>query len=718
MKKTGAGKTVSSGSTERAGLRRRDFFKLLGAGIFIIFETWDSFELMALPAEQRRALPADFNAFLWIAEDGSVSCYTGKIEMGQGIITSLAQMMADELDVEMEKVKMVMGDTDLCPWDMGTFGSMTTRFFAPPMRAAAAEARTILLQLGAERLGVPQSQLEVKNGIITDKMNDKNKVSYAELTKGKKIEKHLDIKPNVKDYTQFKIVGKPNLHQDARLKVTGQAKYSGDMLFPDTLFARVLRPPSHGAKLVSADVSEAEKMEGIKVVREGDFIAVLHKNRDKADEAIVKVNAEYSFDEMKVDDKTIFEHLLKTASSVNLIASKGDLATGRQLSETVIDSEFYNSYVAHAPIEPHTAAARMEDGKITVWASTQRPFPVQETISRELGIPLEKVRVNTPFVGGGFGGKSASLQASEAARLAKITGKPVMVAWTREEEFFYDTFRPAAVVKITSGMNKSGKINLWDYHVYYAGDRGSDTIYDVPNAYTTSHGSGSTGPKAHPFGTGAWRAPGNNTNTFARESQINILASKAGIDPLEFRLKNLKDERMIGVLKAVAELFGYTPAKNPSGRGYGIACGTDTGTYVAHIAEVKVDKKTGHVQVVRVACAQDMGLCINPEGSIIQMEGCITMGLGYCLTEEIQFQGGKIDNLSFDAYELPRFSWLPKISTLILDKKDQPPQGGGEPAIICMGGLIANAIFDATGARLFQLPMTPARILEAIKKIG
>ena len=221
----------------------------------------------------------------------------------------------------------------------------------------------------------------------------------------------------------------------------------------------------------------------------------------------------------------------------------------------------------------------------------------------------------------------------------------------------------------------------------------------------------------HPFGTGAWRAPGNNTNTFARESQINIMAWKAGMDPLEFRLKNLKDEKMIGVLKAVADKFGYTPGKTPSGRGYGIACGTDVGTWVAHMAEVKVDKKTGHVQVIRVACAQDMGLCVNPQGATIQMEGCITMGLGYALTEEIQFQGGDIKNHSFDTYELPRFSWVPKIDTVIMDKKDQAPQGGGEPAIICMGALIANAIFDATGARLYQLPMTPERILEALKKV-
>jgi CO/xanthine dehydrogenase Mo-binding subunit len=206
-------------------------------------------------------------------------------------------------------------------------------------------------------------------------------------------------------------------------------------------------------------------------------------------------------------------------------------------------------------------------------------------------------------------------------------------------------------------------------------------------------------------------------NTYARESQIEILASRAGIDPLEFRLKNLKDERLIAVLKAASDKFGWTPAKGPSGRGFGIACGSDVGTYVAVIAEVKVNKETGHVQVVRVACAQDMGLCVNPQGATIQMEGCITMGMGYALTEEVQFSGGKVHNENFYSYELPRFSWVPKIDTIILDRQNQPPQGGGEPAIICMGGVIANAIFDASGARMFQIPMTPERLLDALKKV-
>jgi isoquinoline 1-oxidoreductase len=269
------------------------------------------------------------------------------------------------------------------------------------------------------------------------------------------------------------------------------------------------------------------------------------------------------------------------------------------------------------------------------------------------------------------------------------------------------------VVKVISGADKQGKIRVWDYHEYYAGSRGSDTIYDVPNQRTTSY----SGKDVHPFATGAWRAPGNNTNTFARESQIDIMASRLGIDPLEFRLINLKDERMKGVLTAVADLFGWTPGKTPGGRGFGIACGTDAGSYVAHMAEVRVDKSTGQVQVVRVACAQDMGFCVNPEGAKIQMEGCIMMGLGYALTEEVEFKGGDVLTSNYGTYKIPLFSWLPTIETRILDKKE-PMQGGDEPAIICMGGVIANAIFDACGARLYQLPMTPERVLAAMSTKG
>lgn len=707
----------NSASPENGGMPRRDFFKLLGGGIIIFFRPWGGIDLLGLPGDQARSLPKDYNAFLSIAEDGTVTCFTGKIEMGQGIITSLPQMMADELNVPLEKVKMVMGDTDLCPWDGGTWGSLTTRAFGPAMRAAAAEAKGVLLGLASVQLGVPEAQLEAKDGIIIDTKNTKKSVSYSQLAKGKRIEKFLDVKPTPEDYTKFNYVGKSYKHSDANLKVTGAAKYTGDLKLAGMVYARILRPPSHGAKLTSVDYSAAEKLPGIEVIKDGDLVAVLHENREKADAALATIKAEYSFKEMPVNDKTVFEWMLKSDSRANVVRSKGDLETGRQLSAKVFESEYHDPYLAHAPIETHTALAQFENGKMTVWAATQTPYPLQDSLSRELGLPLDKVRVIVPFVGGGFGGKSAYQQGIEAAKLAKLSGKPVMVMWTRDEEFFYDNFHSAAVIKIKSGIDKEGMIKLWDYHVYYAGTRGSETIYDVPNNKTTDYSRNREAPPVHPFSTGPWRAPNANTNTFAREVQIDIMASAAGIDPLEFRLKNLKDEKMIGCLKAVADKFGYVPGKSPSGRGIGVACGTDAGTWVAHMAEIKVDKSTGKVTVVRIACSQDMGLCVNPEGATIQMEGCIMMALGYTFTEELFFEGGKIIDRGFDTYEIPKFSWLPKIDTVILDRKDKAPQGGGEPAIVSVGAVIASAIYDATGARLYRMPMTPARVLEALKKV-
>ncbi len=697
---------------------RREFLKVMGGGIFIFLALGDA-ELFAQQKGGRPALPTDFNAFLRIGEDGRVTCFTGKVEMGQGVVTSLAQMLAEELKMPVEQVDMVMGDTDLCPWDMGTFGSMSTRYFGPPLRAAGAEARGVLLELAAEHLQTPVADLTVEHGAICPKGQKEKRVSYAELARGKTIERHLKQKAPLEAVADFQLVGKPVLRRDSRDKVTGVAKYAADIRLPGMLCAKILRPPAHGATLKSVDTSEAAKIEGVRVVKEGDLVAVLHRHPDVAEMALKKVKAEFDLPKADVDDKTIFDHLLRVAPEGRSLGKGGDLKTGEQLASQVVEATYLNSYVAHSPIEPHAAVANLDGDKMTVWPSTQTPFSLRDELARTLGMPAAKVRVIPPFLGGGFGGKSGGQQAVEAAILAKAVGKPVQVAWSRPEEFFFDTFRPAAIVKIKSGVDGAGQIVLWDFHVYFAGEREARHFYNIPHHSTMSHGGGfRSEPGTHPFATGAWRAPGTNTNSHARESQIDIMAAKAGVDPVEFRLKNLKDPRMIRVLKAAAEKFEWTPQKAPSGRGLGVACGIDSGTYVAHIAEVKVDKELGKVQVKRVVCAQDMGLVINPAGAIIQMEGCITMGLGYALGEEIHFKGGDIIDRDYSTYQIPQFTWLPKIETVLIDAKTSPAQGGGEPAIIVMGALVANAIFDAIGVRLYQLPMTPERVLAAIEKSG
>jgi nicotinate dehydrogenase subunit B len=694
-------------------LTRRAFFALPGTGLFLLVSAQ---EPTRLPV--RQGYPTDFNAYLRIAGDGRVTCFAGKVELGQGVTNTLAQLLAEELDVPFDSVDVVLSDTGRCPWDMGTFGSLTVRQFGPVLRAAGAEARAILLQMAGEHLDAPPARLQVKAGAVTDPASGRH-VSYGQLVEGKRIERHIEHVP-VKPVSAFTVVGQSPVRRDGIDKITGKGRYSGDVKLPGTLHARLLRPPAHGATLKSVDTSAAEKIPGVRVVKESGMVAILHEHRDVAEQALGLVKAEFDRPASGPDDQTIFEHLLKTAPPAQVVFAGGNLAEGERLASAVVEREYRNAYVAHAPIETHTATASIEDGKVTVWASTQTPFPVKSQVAQALGMPPENVRVIAPYVGGGFGGKSASLQAVEAARLAKITGKPVQVVWDRAEEFFYDTFRPAAVVQIRAGVTKAGKLAFWNFEVTGAGDREARTFYDVPHQRTTSAGGwGGGNPSGmHPFAIGPWRAPSVNTNTFARECHMDLLAQQAGMDPVEFRLKNLSNPRMRRVLEAAARQFGWKPGRTPSGRGVGAACGMYAETCVAMCAEVAVDAATGRTRVKRVVCAQDNGVTVSPEGIRQQIEGSITMGLGYALAEEVRFRNGEVLDRNFDSYEISRFSWLPKIETVLIDNPGTPALGSGEPPIITMGAVIANAIYDATGAPMLQLPITPERVKQARQSRG
>jgi isoquinoline 1-oxidoreductase len=593
---------------------------------------------------------------------------------------------------------------------------MSTRFFGPALRAAAAEAKTVLLDLAAERLKAPTRHLSVENGVVFVTADRKSRVTFGQLAKGQKITRRLDGKAVTTSVSEFTVMGKPVKRTDAVAKVTGRAQYAGDIRVSDMLYANILRPPAHGAALKNVNTAAAEKMPGVIVVNRDGLIAALHHDPEAAEKALASIKAEFDLPRPTVDDTTIFEHLLDSAPQAQETDRRGDLAAGEKAAVSVIEGKYLTAYGAHAPIETHTALARIEGGKATVWISTQSPFRNRQQIAQAIGFAPERVRVITPFVGGGFGGKNPAQQAVEATRLAQITGKPVQVTWSRAEEFFYDTYRPAAVVKIKSGIDRAGKICLWDYNVYFAGARSAEQFYDVPHNIIRVYGRGMGGETQHPFATGPWRAPGAPVNVFARESQIDIMAARAKIDPLEFRLNNISDPRMRKVLQTTADRFGWKKAAAPSGRGFGIACGMDAETYVAEIAEATVESASGRVKVKRIVCAQDMGIVINPEGATMQMEGCIMMGLGYALSEDIRFKGGQILTTNFDTYALPRFSWMPQIETILVKNDELPPKGGGEPPIVPIGAAVANAIFDATGARLYQFPMTPERVQGGLKK--
>jgi isoquinoline 1-oxidoreductase len=470
-------------------INRREFLKRMGGGLIIILSLSEFIEANA-DILQGRQMPEDLNVYLRIKEDGRVDCFTGKIEMGQGVITSLAQMLADELDVSLSSIDMIMGDTELCPWDMGTFGSMSTRFFGPPLRTAGAEARATLMQLASKELNTDVTLLTVNEGVVSVK-NDKSKsITYAELTKGKKIVKAVQEKPPLKKPSEFKIIGKPVLKQDSFLKVTGKAIFAADVRLDGMLYASIIRPPVHGAEIGNIDTSEAESIEGVIMINEGDLLATLHPEKAVAEKASAKVKVEYKPPASDVNDKNIFEYLLNNAPEGEIVDEGGNLESGKKEAKIQFEKTYYNSYVAHATMEPHAATARVSNGKIDIWASTQTPFRAESQVAELLGFPEDKVRIRQAFVGGGFGGKSNTQQILEAARLASITNKPVQVEWTRREEFFYDLFRPAAVVKVSSGIDDEGKITKWDYGVYSAGERGARHFYDIPNHKTTVFGSG------------------------------------------------------------------------------------------------------------------------------------------------------------------------------------------------------------------------------------
>jgi isoquinoline 1-oxidoreductase len=689
-------------------LDRREFLKKLGGGIIVVF-CLGKLSLLNGFSQNSSNEDLNFNAYLRVKEDGRVDCYTGKIEMGQGIITSLAQVMAEELEISIENVDMIMGDTELCPYDAGTWGSLTTRFADPVIRAAAAEACEILMNLAAENLGVSKENLTISNGVIFVTNEPSKEVTYAQLTKGKKIVQTLEIKPEIKKENVFKLIGKPIISTDAIAKVTGKAMYSGDIKLPNMVYAVVVRPTVYGSKKISVNTDGLAAFEGVELIEDDDLVAVVHSNPEIANSAARKVKVTWQAPEINVDDTSIFSYLDNEIKDYKVFQESGDLENGKQIATTIVEGIYYDGYKAHAPMETHSATCYFENNKLTIWASTQTPFGTRDQLARELNMPVENIHVKQIFLGGGFGGKIYNQQAIEAAKISKICNKPVQLVWTRREEFMYDKFRPAALVKTVSGVDVNGKLTTWEFDIYCAGTRGTSLFYDIPNNRTRMFNKNDV----QIFGTGAWRAPGNNTTTFARESQIDVTAHKAGIDPLEFRLNNLKNEDMAATLKLAADTFGWNRKKDEN-HGYGIALGEDAGTCVALIAEVKVDKLTGEVTPIKLVCAQDMGQVVNPHGATVQTEGGVTMGLGYALYEEIEFEGGKLKQRNFNNYEITRFSTTPKIECVFIDKMNSKPQGGGEPAIICVGGAIANAVFDACGARVNQIPITPKRILEAL----
>jgi isoquinoline 1-oxidoreductase len=675
-----------------ANLNRRTFLQTLGGGLVVLF-TYDG----AASAQEsgggrhREQLPQTVDAWLHIAPDGMITTFTGKVEVGQNIRTSLTQAVADELRCRPESIRMVMGDTARTPWDMGTFGSRTTPTMAPELRKMASTARESLIDEAAKLWHMDRGRLQAADGCIYDTGSGK-KATLGELAGRINWIQVTGRSDCATPPERWSVAGTSLPKVNATEIVTGKHKYASDYKVPGMLYGRVLRPPSFGAKLISVDTSEAAKMAGVRVVRDGDFIAIAATDEQKAEKALSSIDAKWE-EKKQVSAGELFSYI---RSSANAEKPKPFSGAAHSLAST-----YTISYIAHVPLEPRAAVAEFRDGHLTVWTGTQRPFGVRSELAEALQMSEKNVRVLMPDTGSAYGGKHSGECAVEAARIAKAVGKPVKLIWTREEEFTWAYFRPAGIIDVRSEIDKEGTLGKWEFHNYMSGPSGIRTPYETAEKQEEFHEVES------PLREGSYRGLASTANNFARESHMDELAAAAHMDPLEFRLKNLKNNRLRDVLTAAADHFGWRERKSSATRGFGLSCGVEKGGYVACCAEIALVPGK-QLRVERVVEAWECGAVVNPEHLKNQVEGAIVMGLGGALFEAIDFAGGKILNARLSKYRTPRFSDVPKIELVLIDRKDIPSAGAGETPIIGIAPAIANAIFSATGKRIRSMPILPS----------
>jgi nicotinate dehydrogenase subunit B len=688
----------------RFGLDRRDFFKFFGAGIMVFAAAKNSVAMQESGGgRQNHAedLPKEITAWLHIGEDGSVTAFTGKVEIGQNIRTSLAQSVADELRVPFESVRMVMGDTQLTPFDMGTFGSRTTPTMAPQLRRVAAAARDLLLQAAAKEWNTTPEKLLAVNAKITDPSSGRS-TTYADVARGKTLAQSIPDEDPMTPASEWTIAGKSLPKVDGRAFVTGRHQYTSDLRPAGLLYGKVLRPPSFGATMTSCDVSAAQKLPGAVLVHDGDFVGAAAPSESEADEAIAAIRAEWK-ETPQPSSSELFSYLKRNVetSERSELTQSGSIEDGLAHAAQRLDSAYTVAYIAHAPLEPRAAVAEWKDGKLTVWTGTQRPFATRDNLAEAFHLSKENVRVIVPDTGSAYGGKHTPDAALEAARLARAAGKPVKIVWAREEEFTWAYFRPAGVIEIRSGVAADGALTAWEFHNYNSGAAGIGTPYTVPNQHIEFH------PVRSPLRQGSYRGLAATANHFARESHMDDLAHAARMDPLDFRLKNISDPRLRDVFQAAAKSFGWPAKKTKPGQGFGIGGGIEKGGYVATCVEISTDDARGAIRLVRVVTAFDCGAIVNPDGLRNQIIGANIMGLGGALFEAMTFDGGRISNARFSRYRVPRFRDVPDMEIVLVDRKDIPSAGAGETPLVGLAPAIGNAIFDATGVRRTTLPLAP-----------
>ncbi|MDR3576998.1 MAG: molybdopterin-dependent oxidoreductase [Anaerolineaceae bacterium] len=689
--------------------------------------------------------------WLAIEADGSVTAFSGKVELGTGTRTALAQIVAEELDVPFERVQMVMGDTARTPDEGYTAGSMTISSSGGALRKAAAEARQALLELASERLDAAPDELSVQNGVIFVTQRPERRTSYAELMGGRKFNRQVSGSAPLKNPQNYSIVGRSVARVDFPAKFTGQRSFVQDVEVPGMLHARLVRPPNLKRRLVSLDESSVADVPGlVKVVHEGNFIGVVTEREEQAVLAAKKLKVTWQEAPAFPAMADLFNSLRAQPSQDKVLVESGDLAAALQQSARRLDATYYQPYHAHASIGPSCAVADVTAEMVTVWSSTSGPHPLRNTLAQLLDLPIEKVHLIHVEGAGGYGQNGSDDVAADAVLLSQAVGRPVRVQWTREDEFIWEPKGPAMIFELHGGLDAQGNISAWDYHVWspshvarprfgnqfvasqlisgesapplpfsFGAERNAPTNYALPVQRVTVHSLSDS-----PLRSSAFRSLGGAENTFANESFMDELAAAAGVDALEFRLRYLPEARLREVLQAAADKAGWQA--HPShlqtnekdgvveGRGVAFARYENDQAIVACIALVQVDTKSGAMRVLRIVVAHDCGLIINPDGLKNQIEGNVIQSLSRTLKEEVKFDETRQISVDWESYPILKFSEVPEIEIVLINRPEEPAVGAGEPSTVTTAAAVANAIYDATGIRLRQIPFTPERFKDRL----
>jgi nicotinate dehydrogenase subunit B len=730
---------------------RRELLKAGGA--LVVTFSMPGRDALSLTLPAARSVDRDaVDSWIAIGRDGRVTCYVGKVDLGTGTRTALAQMAADELDVAFEQVDMVMGDTARTPDQWLTAASISIAVGGMELRRAAATARQALLERASQRLGIPTRELGVENGVVRAKADASKAVPYADLVGPDGFQLKVDQKAPLKTPGELRLIGKSIPRVDIPPKVASEFTFITDVRLPGMLHARVIRPEEEGARLVSFDDSAARKVAGfVQTVRKEGFLAVIAENEWAAVKAARAMKVTWSPGIGLPEPRQVFEVWRNSPiGKVEDTQKVGDAAAVLTNSPRRIKATYDFAIQTHASIGPSCAVADYQDNRLTVWTPSQGPHPVLHEIAEVTGLPKEAIRLIYVDGSGCFGRNGHEDATADAALLATLIGKPVRVQWMRADETARAPKSPPTVVDLEAGIDAENNVSAWKSDFYIGLNHiAANKPLDFPLLALTETGKHKPGnfigfmfqnaaqPYAFPnvlvkthhvrdmiFRASHLRSPGRLENNFANEAFVDEIAAALKADPAEFRLNHLSDPRGHDVIRGAMKLADWQsrPSPNPdaasgiitNGRGIAYVRYNDRITYVAVVAEVEVNRGSGEIRVTRLCVGHDCGQMINPDGVANQVEGCVIQTVGRTLMEEVKWDRHRVTSVDWATYPIIRFPDVPRVELALIDRPDEAPWGAGEPAAVPVPAAIGNAVFDAVGVRLRSVPFTPNKVKAAL----